>query len=497
MSRHDLGLANVARTPAAAAGGPVMRLQRQCACGAKTAGLASDCEDCSKKKLLGGQAKLEIGASDDRFEREADRVADQVLAGPARGPRNAAPVQVQRVNAGRGSSLGVAPAAVQQVIQAPGHSLDASTRGFFEARFGHDFSRVRVHDGAQASRSAAAVSARAYTVGHHVVFASGQYRPGSTAGRRLIAHELTHVLQQTGTLQRESISTDIPYDETEEGVLQRAPDPFGLEDELAGPWPEKDEAERIRAEHKAEMECRAATPDDPAECSPARALTWADFTATAPAQSQFDAATWSGLRERTMNTADRNCAGKPLPAKGVQGWFDPSRSWVKAQFSGAASMATNGCTGFVGRCQAHFNTLAAKGQTGTFSTGGADPACPAGAVAAAASATNQAECATVLGPVCTARAVAESARLLNHEDWHFKLSCAVAAKANALLTPTTDFDAVLRGARTTLAAQQTAYDRQTGHGCNAASQTSWENDITAGLPQVTIVAQAAPQRRRR
>lgn len=514
MSNPDRAAARLAHATTPAAGGRLLRLQRQCACGAKTPGLAPDCEDCRKKKLVGGQAKLVVGASDDRFEREADRVADQVLASQARAPRDAAPVQVQRVDAGGGESLAEAPDEVQRVIDAPGRGLDASTRDFFESRFGHDFSRVRVHDDAQASRSARAVAARAYTVGHDLVFAGGQYRPHSAAGRRLIAHELAHVLQQSGKLQRESIGTEIRDEEEDEGaanggrsaalsalgsgVLQRAGDPFALDDELAGPWPEKDEAQRIRDEHKAEMDCRARTPDDPAECDPARALTWADFSATAPARSNFGAATWSGLRERKMNTADRNCAGKPLAAKGVQGWFDPSRSWVKAQSSGAASMATNGCTGFIGRCQAHFDKLAAQNQTGTYSTSTtADPACPAGAVAAAATATTRAQCATVLGPACTARAVAESARLLNHEDWHFKLSCAVAKKANAMLGPTTDFDAVLRGARAALATQQATYDGQTRHGCNAASQATWQTDIAAGLPQVTIVAQAAPQQRRR
>jgi hypothetical protein len=82
------------------------------------------------------------------------------------------------------------------VLNSPGQPLDASTRGFMESRFGHDFSRVRVHSDAAAAASAAAVNALAYTVGGHVVLGAGMYTPGTQEGRALLAHELTHVLQQ-------------------------------------------------------------------------------------------------------------------------------------------------------------------------------------------------------------------------------------------------------------------------------------------------------------
>ncbi|HET7215755.1 MAG TPA: DUF4157 domain-containing protein [Terriglobia bacterium] len=85
---------------------------------------------------------------------------------------------------------------IQDVLRSPGQPLDATTRAFFEPRLGHDFSKVRVHTDAKAAESAAAVNAAAYTVGRNVVFGAGRYQPGSSAGHRLIAHELTHVLQQ-------------------------------------------------------------------------------------------------------------------------------------------------------------------------------------------------------------------------------------------------------------------------------------------------------------
>jgi len=90
----------------------------------------------------------------------------------------------------------MAPPLVHEALRAGSDPLDAATRANMEARFGQDFSRVRVHTGDLAGRSAAAMAAHAYTVGSHVVFAPGHYAPGTTAGQRLIAHELAHVVQQ-------------------------------------------------------------------------------------------------------------------------------------------------------------------------------------------------------------------------------------------------------------------------------------------------------------
>ena len=81
------------------------------------------------------------------------------------------------------------------VVESRGVPLDADTRRFFEPRFGHDFSRVRVHHGENAGNSADAADARAYTTGSHIVFGRGEYQPGSTEGRRLLAHELAHVVE--------------------------------------------------------------------------------------------------------------------------------------------------------------------------------------------------------------------------------------------------------------------------------------------------------------
>lgn len=99
--------------------------------------------------------------------------------------------------AGGQTTPATAPPIVEDTLHAAGQPLDSATRAFMEPRFGHDFSYVRVHMGSQADESAQAVNALAYTVGSHIVFRADQYRPGSSSGRPLLAHELAHVVQQS------------------------------------------------------------------------------------------------------------------------------------------------------------------------------------------------------------------------------------------------------------------------------------------------------------
>src|SRR6266516_3371421 len=100
------------------------------------------------------------------------------------------------------------PPIVHDVLNSPGQPLDVGTRSFMEPRFGHDFSGVRVHTDAKAAESARAVNALAYTVGRNVVFGTGQYAPGTGEGRRLLAHELTHVVQQASHISKQPASID-------------------------------------------------------------------------------------------------------------------------------------------------------------------------------------------------------------------------------------------------------------------------------------------------
>ncbi len=149
------------------------------------------------------QKKLTVNQPGDRYEQEADRMADTVM--------RMSDIQIQRACAAcqekedkqimrmeTGGAGAEVPSQVYDVLGSGGKALDGGVRSFMESRFGHDFGAVRIHTGAQAAESAQAVNARAYTVGNDVVFGAGEYNPSSTGGRHLLAHELTHVIQQGG-----------------------------------------------------------------------------------------------------------------------------------------------------------------------------------------------------------------------------------------------------------------------------------------------------------
>ncbi|MBX3639488.1 MAG: DUF4157 domain-containing protein, partial [Nitrosomonas sp.] len=170
-------------------------LQRKCACGNHTIA-GGECADCAQKKM-GLQRKLTIGASNDPLEQEADRIADQVMASPGHGAVSNAPVRVQRFTGNPSGQTAEAPASVERVLASPGRPLEPALRQDMEGRFGHDFSQVRVHTGGAAEQSARDVNARAYTVGRDIVFGTDQFTPDTHQGRKLLIHELAHVLQQS------------------------------------------------------------------------------------------------------------------------------------------------------------------------------------------------------------------------------------------------------------------------------------------------------------
>jgi hypothetical protein len=169
-------------------------LQRKaCACG-------GGCPRCRDKPAL--QTKLALSQPHDALEQEADRIADRIvsIAPPGRGdevPRTSrAPPAISRATASPTPSPPVV-ASVHEGLHSPGQPLDRATRDYFESRFGSDLGTVRVHTDARAAQSAYALQASAYTVGRDVVFGRGQYAPTTMPGRHLLAHELTHVLQQS------------------------------------------------------------------------------------------------------------------------------------------------------------------------------------------------------------------------------------------------------------------------------------------------------------
>lgn len=154
------------------------------------------------------QPKLDVGPVGDHFEREADSVARRVMSGgeaPIAIPPTITPLTAQRgtkPGSADGGQGGAAPASVESSIarlqSGSASPLDGGTRHFMENRFGRDFSDVRVHRGGDAQTAAQSLGAKAFTVGNDLFFNRGQYRPDSNSGRTLIAHELTHTVQQAG-----------------------------------------------------------------------------------------------------------------------------------------------------------------------------------------------------------------------------------------------------------------------------------------------------------
>lgn len=212
------------------------------------------------------QSKLTINKPGDIYEQEADAVAEKVMRMPASMMQRAcacggtcsncqkehkkeAPLQMKRVNA-NGSEQTEVPSIVHEVLQSSGQPLDTETRSFMEPRFGHDFSKIRIHTDTKASESAKAVNALAYTVGRNIVFSAGQNALQSNTGKQLIAHELAHVLQQGGSansgvfegshVQRQELCPGGVYDEVnkvcrlpnESDVVPAVPDFLSIDGEF-------------------------------------------------------------------------------------------------------------------------------------------------------------------------------------------------------------------------------------------------------------------------
>jgi hypothetical protein len=157
------------------------------------------------------QPKLKVGPVDDSFEREADAMAEQIVGG-GHSHSNVKSVsseaiqrkcshceeeeKLQRKEQSREGSHVEAPASVSDAISRGGNSMDDSTKNFMENNFGYNFSHVKIHTDSASAKSAEAINAHAYTSGSNIVFNEGQYNPNSKEGKRLLAHELTHVVQQ-------------------------------------------------------------------------------------------------------------------------------------------------------------------------------------------------------------------------------------------------------------------------------------------------------------
>jgi hypothetical protein len=179
------------------------------------------------------QRQASVSSPGDAMEHEAEAVADHVMrmADPPAGATHASAPSIQRMCAGcekemhqdvhrSGSGDDVAPEHADMAVQVAsrgGNPLPQSALRFFEPRFGSDLSHVRVHADGSAAQAARSVNARAYTVGSDIVFGSGEYSPDTHAGKHLLAHELTHVVQQQGPVARQPMSPEDEKDKMAHG----------------------------------------------------------------------------------------------------------------------------------------------------------------------------------------------------------------------------------------------------------------------------------------
>jgi hypothetical protein len=167
------------------------------------------------------QAKLSINQPDDIYEQEADAMADKVMRikEPSSEKRFFSPPVVQRKcdhcaeeekktqrKENSGKSAEASPRTENYISRlSGGRPLSKEEKSFFEQGIGYDFSSVRLHTNAEANQSAENVQALAYTHGNNIIFGKGQYRPDSADGKKLLAHELTHVVQQSNGIAPKAI----------------------------------------------------------------------------------------------------------------------------------------------------------------------------------------------------------------------------------------------------------------------------------------------------
>jgi hypothetical protein len=356
---------------------------------------------------------------------------------------------------------------ISNVMSSSGSPLDSSSRQFMESRFAdYDFSNVRVHTDLRAAESAQALNANAYTIKNNIVFGEGQYKPNTSEGRKLIAHELVHTIQQ-GEGRNNLISSRI-----DNQLNQTAANPHG---------PRKNNSSiEKRNQHLISLAQRwpwgimrqpAAPSQAPAVCSPNTPLTWANFQGRG-GRGRFGAMTSFRIRELRIGRT-----------RIFQAQFNRSASWVQPKFRNPRNRARNGCATSVARC-----TTSMRRNPG--STWGLLPpppgACPAAIGPNAVTASSIGDCQSIVGTECDRAAVLESDRLLRHEQFHFNIACELANKATAALSAGDPIDRIRRGVRAKSASLNDSYDRTTNHGCRQAAQSHWEGIISAGLPNIFI-----------
>lgn len=516
--------------PAAAANAETLR--RNCACGNHTPS-GSECRECKSNALVQRFPRqahlmsdgLELGAVDNSLEHQADQVATRIMQMPSgASPAGFAP-------ATSGATTGRVPSALSSRIYreaAGGEPLDREARQFFEPRFGYDLSSVRVHRGSAAESLAENLGAHAFTVGPHVFFNSGAYQPHLDSGRRMLAHELTHVVQQeSGLVSRQVQRADITY----------------------------------------------------------RKVTWADFkgavpggtTLSATTDSGFDTPRWASKKDITDTKEACDLDKRKSTKHTVKVSIDPAQfdklvaimkqgtSWVLPKFKDP----TKHCPGVVKQCKQEIDKQIAgaskdckqhikpceqvfdEGQTSyiieldatTKITATSRSECSTTLISncekasaknqlfeitetdtgvQVVKATSKADCSTKkFSDDCLKYYTDWSARLLKHEQGHFDISNVMAGKARADLKTKSaafagtatecgrtkavteavkSFDALGAPAAISKIGQdwidlkdkaQEDYDTETSNGIKAAEQATWETNIAGGLTAYDLNKPAA------
>jgi hypothetical protein len=410
------------------------------------------------------QPKLVVNQPGDAYEQEADRVADQVMrmpdpslsvaSAPAQLSRKCAeceaeekPKMLQAKPAGSAQdAVGDAPPIVHEALRSPGQPLDAAARAFFEPRFGHDFSTVRVHSDGSVASSAHAVNARAYTRGDRIVFGAGQYSPDSDDGRRLLAHELAHVVQQSGTTPKKPL---------------RAESAIGS---ASSRWM----GGEIGVQHSAVVN-HAVAQRQPGVSNTAAAVDEESLPAGAPAviEGDVEPVLENEAAEPPHSTTNNNeqLSLKPLV---------PSSSIVQRQAASPPPAAT--APPVVPQMLSWSDFPPVQNRTNGFSaqTGYTWNRDKSGFYTIA------------FNPATSWSVVADQTDdLLRHEQYHLNLAALISNKANAAVG-TMSAAALDKAFDTALKTHDRSYDGDTGHGRNTRLQTLWESDIDAGVPEFPI-----------
>lgn len=480
---------------------------RGCACAPHSAGA---CSECSKNNasnrvqrnpipvenindIRSASPRLLISQVSDHSEREAERVAHEVIRKPAnRAGRRISRLSAQpavsakaRSGAHRSNNDGtasdqsseVSPSTEAQIRSAigSGYPLPKSVRDFFEPRFDHDFSHVRIHTDRTASATSQSLNAAAFTFGSDVFFNASLFNPHTASGVGLIAHELTHVAQQpAGGVARQLIQRDkLPYHQLVWADFT-GPVPTGTTSEGAGIWSSFGVPSSARYSPRVD------------EAKPKKSCDLTPRPAKGPKKDTW----WEGSGQ--LDPAEFDSEFQP--------YMDTAQSWVLPEIKDDGASY---CARQVARCERDFT----QNPRGSIQLG-------------SARATSKADCRRGFQTACLSDRKKESDRLLSHEQWHFEITKVISEKARtsakagaaklkftarecgpkaaldkleqAIEQPRKDL--LDQGAKwiTLKNTTQDEYDLKTTHGRDLTKQRDWQVLIRAGLVDYNLPGATAP-----